>query len=74
MIDEEERMLKTAENEVERQVFSMSSRDTNSTVSSKRAVTTKRERPPTKEALTAKTYDVYNTVLPPHSALRDSMQ
>lgn len=65
MIDEEERMLKSAETEMERQVLSMSNRDTNSTVSSRRAITTKRERPDTKQVLSTKTYDVYNTVMPP---------
>jgi membrane-associated HD superfamily phosphohydrolase len=69
MENEQERLLKSAEIEVERQVFSMSSRDTNSTVSSqKRCITTKRERPPTKEVLAAKTYDVYNTMLPQTSS------
>ena len=54
MMDEEERLLKSAENEIERQVFSMSSRETNSTVSSKRAVTTRRDRPDTKAILCPK--------------------
>ena len=69
MIDEEEKLLKNAEQEVERQIFSMSTLgETTSTLNSqRRAATTKRQRPGTKEVLSQKTYDVYSSMLP-HSA------
>jgi len=63
MIDEEERIIKSSEIEVERQVFSnnISYRDTNSTLSTRYA---SRRELPSKEVLVAKNYDV-NKVNPP---------
>ena len=75
MIDEEERMLKSAEVHVQdHQAYTAASAvDTSSTLSlNRRALTTRRERPTTKEVVSSHTYNVQG--LPNTASTNQSQQ